>query len=329
MSGYARTLLLFYKRNLRIQPLRELMALLGVAAGVALLFAVQVAHHSVTGSFEEITRGVAGRATLEVGSRGAKGFRQTALEEVEAIPGVRAAAPLLEQPIVVVGSHGRRALRLLGATEQLATLGGGLAHSFIAAGQSAHGGLLLLTEPTAKAIGVRRGRRVTILLGAKTEHLRVAATISASRIGHLAESPIAAAPLPIVQSLAGEGGRLSRILIEPKPGEEVQVRHALTRRFGMRLNVRPVGTEAELLGNAVGPEKQVTLLFSAISLVAGLIIAYNALLLASDARRRFIVNLIQQGTPEWLIVASLVFDALLLGLIGSAIGLALGELSRH
>jgi len=43
MIGYLRTLLLFYRRHLRVQPLREVMAIVGVAAGVALLFAVQVA----------------------------------------------------------------------------------------------------------------------------------------------------------------------------------------------------------------------------------------------------------------------------------------------
>lgn len=305
MNGYARTLFLFYRRNLRIQPLRELMAMLGVAAGVALLFAVQVAHQSVTGSFEQIAHGVAGRATLEVGARGAQGFGQSVLEETESMPGVRAVAPLLEQPIVAVGPAGRRALKLLGATEQLAALDGPLSEPFIDAGQAAsERGSLLLTAPTAHAIGVHAGQRVTILVGAEREHLRVGAIVSSAKLGAVAESPIAAAPLPIVQSVAGEGGHISRILIEPKTGREAAVRRELDRRFGATLDVRPIGAEAQLLGNAIGPERQVTLLFSAISLVAGMILAYNALLLASDARRRFIVNLIQQGTPEWLIVAS-------------------------
>jgi putative ABC transport system permease protein len=326
MTGYARTLLLFYRRNLRIQPLRELMALLGVAAGVALLFAVQVAHRSVTGSFEAITHGVAGRATLEVAARGARGFDQRVLREVQAIPGVGHAAPLLEQSVVVVGPRGRRPLKLLGATEQLAQLGGTLARPFIDAGHSAGGGLLLLTAPTAQAIGASTGQPVTLQLGARSEKLVVAAALSSAKIGAVAESPVAATPLPVLQYLAGEEGRLSRVLIEPRRGREATLRGELQRRFGTTLNVRSVSSEAQLLDNAVGPEKQVTLLFSAISLVAGMILAYNALLLASEPRRRFIVNLIQQGTPEPLIVASLAFDALLLGLAGSLLGLLGGEL---
>ena len=90
--------------------------------------------------------------------------------------------------------------------------------------------------------------------------------------------------------------------------------------------MRSVDTEAKLLANAAGPEKQVTLLFSAISLVAGIILAYNALLLASDERRRFIVYLIEAGTPDSMIIASLIFDAFVLGVAGACIGLLAGDI---
>jgi putative ABC transport system permease protein len=324
MIDYLRTLFLFYRRHLRVQPLRELMAVVGVAAGVALLFAVQVAHHSITGSFEEIAHGVAGRATLELASRGPEGFDRRISEEVRHNPDVRAAAPIFQQPIVAVGPIGRRALTLVGATEQLTSLGGQLSLRFQRAGEASHRGLLVLTEPTARAIGVKPGRPVEILIGEHTSHLLLAAAVPSDRIGPLADSPIAAAPLPIVQNLARLPGRVTRILIEPKPGREAVLRRELTDRF-TTLNARPLQTEARLLGNAAGPEKQVTLLFSAISLVAGIVLAYNALLLASDERRRFIVYLIETGTPDSMIVASLAFDAFVLGLAGVLLGLLAGD----
>jgi ABC-type antimicrobial peptide transport system permease subunit len=128
-----------------------------------------------------------------------------------------------------------------------------------------------------------------------------------------------------VQSLAARRDRLTRILIEPRSGREASVMHALLDRFGGTLNARRVDTEAQLLGDAAGPERQVTLLFSAISLVAGVILAFNALLLARDERRRFITNLIEMGTPDSMIVASLAFDAFILGMGGAAIGLLVGD----
>lgn len=325
MIDYLRTLLLFYRRHLRVQPLRELMAIVGVAAGVALLFAVQVAHRSITGSFEEIAHGVAGRATLELASRDSEGVDERISEEVERMPDVKAAAPILMQPIVAVGPNGRRALTLVGATEQVSTLGGTLSLQFQKAGETSHRGLLVLTEPTAHAIGAKPGQLITILVGEHTSHLPVAATVPDDKIGAIAESPVAAAPLPIVQTLAGLPGRVTRIPIEPKPGREAALHRELIARFGRILNARPIETEAKLLGNAAGPEKQVTLLFSAISLVAGIILAYNALLLASDERRRFIVYLIETGTPDSMIVASLAFDAFILGLAGALLGLFAGD----
>jgi putative ABC transport system permease protein len=325
MIGYLRTLLLFYRRHLRVQPLRELMAVVGVAAGVALLFAVQVAHNSIAGSFREITHGVAGHASLELAARGPEGFNEHISEEVETMPGVKTAAPIFAEPIVAVGPKGRRALTLLGATEQIIPLGGRLSLQFQHAGEASRKGLLVLTEPTARTIGVRPGSMVTILVGDRAKHLALDATVPSEKIGPVADSPIAAAPLPIVQIIAGLPGRITRILIVPQPGSEDRLRHALADRFGATLNARSVETEAKLLGNATGPEKQVTLLFSAISLVAGIILAYNALLLASDKRRRFIVSLIEIGTPDSMIVASLAFDALILGVAGSLLGLLAGD----
>ncbi|MHB8492307.1 MAG: FtsX-like permease family protein, partial [Solirubrobacteraceae bacterium] len=120
-------------------------------------------------------------------------------------------------------------------------------------------------------------------------------------------------------------GRITRVLIEPRAGRGAALRQALTERFGATLNVRSVDAEAQLLGNAAGPETQVTLLFSAISLVVGIILAYNALLLASDERRRFVVYLIESGTPDSMIISSLAFDALILGILGSLLGLLAGE----
>lgn len=326
MIGYLRTLLLFYRRHLRVQPLRELMAVTGVAAGVALLFAVQVAHRSVTGSFENIAHGVAGEATLELAARGAEGFDQRVAAEVEGMAGVKAAAPLLTQQIVAAGPKGRRELTLLGATEQIVPLHGRLSSQFQRAAEASHRGLLLLTEPTATAIGVRPGDSVTVLIGGRSERMRLDAAVGASRIGPAADSPIAAAPLAIVQSIAGLPGRVTRVLIEPRPGREAALRQALVKRFGARADARPVDTELKLLEGAAASEKQVTLLFSVISLVAGVILAYNALLLASAERRRFIAYLIEAGAPDSMVLASLAFDALLLGLAGCALGLLAGDL---
>jgi putative ABC transport system permease protein len=321
-----RTLLLFYTRHLRVQPLRELMAVLGVAAGVALLFTVQIASTSITGSFEQIVHGVAGHATLEVDARGPEGFDEHVEEEVAQTAGVRAAAPLLEARIVAVGPTGSAALTLIGADERLTALDGKLVSQFQHAVEHSRLGLMAMAEPAARAIGARRGSVIAIKIGARTEHLSLAATVPAAQLGALAGSPVAAASLPVVQSLAELTHHITRILIETLPGRGSQVQKALGRRFGATLNVRQVTAEAGLLADAARPEGQLTALFSLLSLVVGMVLAYNAILLANGERRAFILHLTQMGTPDLVIVASLAFDALILGVAGCALGLLFGDL---
>ena len=241
------------------------------------------------------------------------------------MPGVEAAAPILSEPIVAVGPAGRRALTLVGATEQITRLRGELSSAFERASEASHRGFLLLTEPTAHAIGAHPGGRVAVLIDGRTEHMTLAAAVGAHAIGGAAQSPIAAAPLAIVQTVAGLPRRVSRVLIEPEPGHEAALRRALSRRFGATANPRPIDTEVKLLNNAAASESQVTLLFSVISVVAGMILAYNALLLASEERRRFISYLIETGTPDSMVLASLAFDALILGVAGCVVGLLAGE----
>jgi putative ABC transport system permease protein len=320
------TLVLLYRRHLRVQPLRELMAVAGIAAGVALLFAVQVADSSITGSFEQIVHGVAGRASLEIAARGPGGFGEGVAEEVARMPDVKASAPVLEQQIVAVGPNGSRALTLVGADERLTALGGKLVSRFERYAQRSRRGLLVLTESTEQAIGASPGGSIALEMGDRTEHVAVAGAVPSDQIGALGESPVAAVSLPVMQVLTGMPGQISRVLIEPRPGRGAALREALARRFGANLNVRPVDSEARLLAGAAKPETQLTALFSAISVAVGIILAYNALLLASGERRRLIVYLIELGTPDQAIVASLLFDAFILGLLGSAIGLLLGDI---
>jgi putative ABC transport system permease protein len=321
-----RTLMLFYTRQLRVQPLRELMAILGVAAGVALLFTMEISNSSVLGSFEQITQGVAGRATVELAARAPQGFDERAAEQLTTLPGVQAAAPILEQRIVAAGPSGSRALTLVGADERLAALGGRLAAQYQAAANASRRGLMVVSEPTARAIGAVAGRTVAIEVGARTERLSIAASVSSAKLGALADSPIAAAPLPVVQSVAALPGRVTRVLIETYPGREAQAEKAIAERFGASLNVRPIDAEAHLLAGAAHPEAQLTALFSLISLVVGMVLAYNAILLASGERRKFVAYLTQLGAPDVVIVASLGFDAFVLGVAGCAIGLLAGNL---
>ena len=97
----------------------------GIALGVALVFAVQVANDSIASSSREIVRTITGQAALQVHARSANGFDEALAERVQRLPGVAHAAELLELPATIVGPQSRRAaVQLASATPALGLLDG-------------------------------------------------------------------------------------------------------------------------------------------------------------------------------------------------------------
>ena len=102
-----RNVLSLYWVRLRDRWLQELLAVAGIAVGVALLFASQVANTSLSGPVQQLTRGIVGNSQLQVVARGPDGLPEKAFDEIERVPGVRRAAPILQAQANLVGPTGR------------------------------------------------------------------------------------------------------------------------------------------------------------------------------------------------------------------------------
>ncbi|HXA54094.1 MAG TPA: FtsX-like permease family protein, partial [Solirubrobacteraceae bacterium] len=319
-----------YRVRLRARLAQECLAVLGIAAGVALLFASQVSSSSLQSSVAALMRGIAGRATLQLLARDPQGFPQSALVRVRAIPGVRTAAPLLEADANASGPQGAESVKLIGADATLAKLGGALVRH-VELTPFGGVGAVVLPAPLARAIGVTRfGQEATFQLAGHTATAPLYEQLHARQIGALVGTPIALAPLAFAQELAGVGARVSRILVQPAPGAQARVRAALERIAAGRLNVEPIGYDETLFAKAAAASDQATSLFAAICALVGFLFAFNAMLLTVAQRRRLIADLRRDGYTARTAIAVLTLDAVVLGLIACVLGLALGEeLSIH
>jgi putative ABC transport system permease protein len=319
-----------YRVRLRARWTQECFAILGIAAGVALLFASQVSSSSLQSSVTQLSRGVAGRATLQLLARDTRGFPQTMLARVRDIPGVRAAAPLLESPANAIGPRGSASVQLIGADQSLSELGGSLVHNTALAPFGGIGAVVL-PAPLADHIGVTKfGREVTFQIAGRTTEAPLYTVLYAHQIGPLIDSAVAIAPLSYTQELTDLPGRLSRILVQPAPGAESRVRAALLALAGGRLNVEPIDYEAQLFATAAKASSQSTALFSVISALVGFLFAFNAVLFTVPQRRQLVVDLRRDGYTPQTVIGVLTLDAIILGLVACVLGLALGEeLSIH
>ncbi len=313
-----------YRMRLRSGLLQEAFAVLGIAVGVGLLFASQVANTSLEGSVGGLTSGLVGDARLQLQARGPNGFPEDLLGEVQRLGGVRSAAPLLDEPASVSGHRGQESVELIGADPRFVHFAGNLLRDFkVRTLEHLHG--IALPLPIVQQLGEKTlevpnleiaGRSIPVLLGV---------TLREKDIGALVHSPVALAPLAFAQELSGMRGRITRIFVAPETGREAEVRAGLQRIAAGRLNVEPADYDTKLFETAAWSSDTSTAVFAAISALVGFVFAFNAMLLTVPARRALVVGLRADGYSPRAIVAVLMFDALVLAIVASALGLAVGD----
>jgi putative ABC transport system permease protein len=321
-------LLYLYRSRLRVHMIAELLAGLGVAIAVALVFATLVASGSVAGSASEVVHAAIGPANLQLRARDADGFDERLLTRVEHLAGVEQAAPLLEQTATIIAPNAHRlTVDVIGADISLAILNG-LAHTLPVAALLPGG--LGLSKASTEALGIashpagRQGQKVTLKLRGTARTLDVSAVLGPEAFGALSRALVAVMPLRRLQQLAGLPRRVSRILVQTKPGHEGAVRSELLRLAGGRLAVAPADQDLSLLRKALGPSNQASALFAAISALLGFLFAFNALLLTVPERREAIADMRVDGTERSAIFQMVIFQALILGIAASGVGLLAG-----
>ncbi|HEY5287564.1 MAG TPA: FtsX-like permease family protein [Solirubrobacteraceae bacterium] len=340
-------LVYLYRRRLRVHGVQELLAGLGISSSVALVFATLVAGGSVVGSSAALVHEVTGPATLQLRARGADGFDEDVLARVERLPGVKQAAPLLEQTATLEVSSGRHLTVSLAGADTALTVLDGLAHTLPR--ETLASGAVGLSQASAQALGIPTRANtqtlasapnpgggevgtgnstgsVTLLLRGAAPRLRISDVLGSATIGPLASADVAVMPLEDLQQLAGLQGRITRVLVLVQPGHETQVRRELHTLAGGRLEVAAANQDVGLLRQALRPSNQASTLFATISVLLGVLFALGALLLTVPERRRAIADLRLLGTRRSAIVQMLLFQALCLGVAASLAGLLVGYL---
>ncbi len=319
-----RALVYFYSRRLRVHAMQELLAGIGVAIAVALVFAVTVANSSITNSASDVVHTVIGPADLQLHARGPNGFDEHLLTRVEGLPGVAQAAPLLEQTATVLAPNGHQETVDVAGTNLGLALLDGLAHT-LPIGALSPGGIGL-SQSSASALGLpaynpTRPIEVNLKLRGRTIPLKVSAVLGHETAGALAQAAVAVMPLTRLQQLAGLRGRVTRIFVESEPGHKASVERELQALVAGRITVAPANQDISVLRQALQPSNQASELFAGLSALIGFLFAFNAMLLTVPERREAIADLRLDGATRAAIVQMVLFQALCLGAAASLAGL--------
>ncbi|MBI5171140.1 MAG: FtsX-like permease family protein [Candidatus Eisenbacteria bacterium] len=352
-------------RPLLRSPGRTLASVLGVALGVAVFVAIRLASGSALAAFSDTVDAVTGRANLQVVARG-DGFDETLYTRVRAVPGVQAAAPVVQVTALARPGGFRPAARPDAAPdaggdtgprydETLLVLGldafveapffrmelasgergeRGAGSLSATGGEAAAAGLRLLAEPRTIAItrtlasrhGLRVDDSLTVLASGVPTPMTIAAVIESEALQQAMGGNVVITDIATAQEVFGREGRLDRVDLLVAPERRDSVRAELARLL-------PPTAAAEL---PQGRTKQVenmvrafALNLTALSFIAVFVstfLIFNTMAMSVVRRRRDIGVLRALGMTRGAVARLWLSEAAAIGVLGSALGLVLGTL---
>jgi putative ABC transport system permease protein len=305
-------------------PLLPALNILGIAAGVAVFLAIQIANRGALSSFRDAVGLVAGRAHLEI--RGE--LPETLFQRVANFRGVASATPLVEG-IVTIPDRPGEYLRILGVDPftgadmrafELKNPDGGEPDLERWLGEPG----TIAASPSADLPGEFR-----VLAAGQSKQLRRAFSLQTKDALVSADPRAAAMDIGWAQALLDSTGKLTSIQItadDPlKAGELAAELRSIVPPDATVAPPARRGSETELMLAAF--QLNLTAL-SLVSMVVGVFLIYNSLSAAVARRRREIGILRSCGATRTEVNLLFLGEGLLCGLLGSILGmLAAGPLA--
>ena len=315
-------------REWQHHPWRHGMALLAVALGVALAYAVHLINHSALAEFSLAVRTAAGHPDISL--RGTR-FDDAFFERVAADPEVALASPVLEVDTYARTTDGRRvALRVLGldalraapiAMELMPRV-----HAGAAAGREwafLDPDVVFLNAAAQDLLGIKLqaqhgpGPQVALQSGAAYRLLTVAGVVAAGG------APLVVMDLAGAQHHFGASGQLSRIDLRLAPGTDVP---ALLRRLQAPSGVSATAPdEAEQRVSNLSRAYRVNLtVLALVALCVGAFLVFSVLSLSVAQRTPALALLGVLGLSAQEQRLGVLLECAAVGVLGSLLGLLVG-----
>ncbi len=309
-------------RFLRARPWQTVASIVGIGLAVAVVVAIDMVNTSAERGFEIANDVVAGRATHRI-LGGPGGIDEALYRRLRVEEGIRQAAPVVEGWVQLASAE-RRWMRVLGI-DPFAGAGFGqrLAEFDVdAVALLRTTGGVLVSDASARALGLAAGAATHVIAGGQRHGLSVLDVLA------VGDSPAGGGltatfvtDIATAQIVLGMGGRLSHIDLVAADVEQAQRLERL-----LPAPVRMVTAGAR--GNA---QRQMTRAFqinltalSLLALLVGMFLIYNTMTFSVVQRRAQIGILRALGVTRAEVFAAVLLEALLIGAVASALGVALG-----
>jgi putative ABC transport system permease protein len=322
------TLLRISLRYLVRHRLQTVLLLVGIALGVAVVVAIDIANDSARRSFRLTANSLAGKATHQIVA-GPGGIDDEVYRHLRVDLGLRKIAPVLEDYVTATSLDGRM-MRLLG----IDPFAEGPFRDYLGeGGASSEQGTsdltpfltrprtVLLSAEVAKSFHLRPGDTLEVTRGSRRIPLVIVGLLGPhDPMAAKALSGLLVADVATAQEVFGRPHQIGHIDVIAGPNEAPSIAAAL-----------PPGLRLEPARSRTAAVEQLTESFelnltavSLLTIVVGVFLVYNTVTFFVVQRRPLFGILRALGVTRGQIFAAIVTETVILGVIGTLCGLALG-----
>ena len=305
----------------RAHPGRVLVALLAIALGVALGFGIHLINTAAFSEFSAAARSLSGSADLQLRARSTS-FDEDLYAQVAALPEVAVASPVLElelpvpgqrSPLKVVAIDGFQAAGI--APDLLGVPADGDAFAALRVDS------VFLSQAAMDWLKLKAGDALVVQSGTREVTLRVAGTLVRARAGQR----LAVMDIGSAQWQFRRVGQLSRIDLKLRQGTNLGTfRERLQQSFG----------DSVVLSETVDQDRRTATMSRAyrvnlnvlalVALFTGAFLVFSTQALSVLRRRPQFALLRTLGVTRSQLIMQVLTEGTLLGVTGSALGIALG-----
>jgi putative ABC transport system permease protein len=313
------------------------LSLLGVAIGVSSVLSIQIINQNALSAFRGSVAAITGDADLSVVSR-TPTLDESLYPVVLGTRGVAAAWPLTRVQVSVAGTRQEDSplfLEIIGS--DLFAPAERPALDFTSESEAGDAGFTFLHEALtipgwvavspslARQQGWETGDTVQVSSGARRAALVIGALVDFQSISPFASRKLALMDIAQIQSLLGRPGEIQEIQVRVEEGSEVEsVAAAIRNALGTEVLVQtPETREAKVKGLLSAFRLNLTAL-SLISLFVGIFLIYSSTQTGLVRRRPEFGLLRSLGATRGQILGLILTEVVLLGTLGTALGIPLG-----
>jgi len=317
---------------LRKHALRTMLTTMGVVLGVSVFVGMHAANQSVLFAFSQTIDRIAGKTELQV-TAGESGFGEDVLDKVQSAATVRAAEPVIEA-IVEANIPGEGNLLVVGVdmtgdrsvrdydiqSEQDDLVDDPLV--FLAQPDS-----LIISKEFADRHSMAVGGRLPLGTAEGERTFTIRGIVKTSGLASAFGGSLALMDVYAAQKMFGRGRTFDRIDVVAKPGTTASdCQRELAALLGAGFDIQPPAVRGQQAAAMLAGYTMMVNISSVFALFIALFIIYNAFAVAVTERRSEIGILRALGATTGQIRRLFLGESVVMGLVGSLVGLGLGVL---